>query len=179
MPGNDPTRSGTRRFVIKLYLFCHGKVTHRKTAAFGGRCFRPCRSRSEKISLFSHAAFGTFRFRRMRFVAFGRPGSDLLSRVLRRSTIGSGGLNGRVRNGIGWGPSDKATRSTRRMKRRRHRLSVVEPQRTAISSPRMGFSEVTIKPIGRLVPVSFTRRRASTPGLSTWWSTTILSETLF
>ena len=26
------------------------------------------------------------------------------------------GLNDRVRNGIGWGPSDKATRSTRRMK---------------------------------------------------------------
>ena len=41
----------------------------------------------------------------------GRPGGDLLSRALRRSTIGSGGLNDRVRNGIGWGPSDIATRS--------------------------------------------------------------------
>ncbi len=47
----------------------------------------------------------------------GRPGGDLLSRALRRSTIGSGGLNGRVRNGIGWGPSDIATRSTRRTRR--------------------------------------------------------------
>ena len=45
----------------------------------------------------------------------GRPGGDLLSRALRRSTIGSGGLNDRVRNGIGWGTSDIATRSTRRI----------------------------------------------------------------
>ena len=44
---------------------------------------------------------------------FGRPRGDLLSRALRRSTIGSGGLNDRVRNGIGWGTSDIATRSTR------------------------------------------------------------------
>jgi len=43
----------------------------------------------------------------------------------------------------------------------------------------MGFDEVTIKPIERLVPVSFTGRPASTPGLSTWWSTTALSEALF
>ena len=54
---------------------------------------------------------------RIVFVIFGcppcRPGGDLLSRALRRSTIGSGGLNDRVRNGIGWGTSDIATRSTR------------------------------------------------------------------
>ena len=31
----------------------------------------------------------------------GRPGGDLLSRVLRRSTIGAEGFHGRVRNGIG------------------------------------------------------------------------------
>ena len=36
----------------------------------------------------------------------------------------------------------------------------------------------TIKPIERLVPVSFTRCRASTPGLSTWWSTTALEGEL-
>ena len=35
------------------------------------------------------------------WVAFGRPGSDLLSRVLRRSTIGAEGFHGRVRDGIG------------------------------------------------------------------------------
>src|SRR5262249_36593377 len=34
----------------------------------------------------------------------GRPGGDLLSRALRRSTIGPEGLNDRVRNGIGWDP---------------------------------------------------------------------------
>ena len=34
-------------------------------------------------------------------VAFCRPGSDLLSRVLRRSTIGAGEFHGRVRDGIG------------------------------------------------------------------------------
>ena len=32
---------------------------------------------------------------------FGRPGSDLLSHVLRRSTIGAEGFHGRVRDGIG------------------------------------------------------------------------------
>jgi hypothetical protein len=33
--------------------------------------------------------------------ALGRPGSDRLSRVLRRSTMGAGGFHGRVRDGIG------------------------------------------------------------------------------
>jgi hypothetical protein len=32
----------------------------------------------------------------------GRPGSDLLSHALRRSTIGAEGFHGRVRDGIGW-----------------------------------------------------------------------------
>ena len=44
---------------------------------------------------------------------FGGPGGDLLSRALRRSTIGPGGLNDRVRNGIGWGTSGIATRSAK------------------------------------------------------------------
>src|SRR6516225_258956 len=35
------------------------------------------------------------------------------------------------------------------------------------------------KPIERLGPVSSTRCRAFTPGLSTWWSTTALGETWF
>ena len=43
----------------------------------------------------------------------GRPGSDLLSHALRHSTIGPGGLNDRVRDGIGWGPPGIATRSTK------------------------------------------------------------------
>ena len=39
--------------------------------------------------------------------------------------------------------------------------------------------QIEIEPIGRLGPVSFTRYRASTPGLSTWWSSTALRETWF
>src|ERR1700676_5055125 len=35
------------------------------------------------------------------FSGLGRPGGDLLSRVLRRSTIGAEGFHGRVRDGIG------------------------------------------------------------------------------
>lgn len=46
---------------------------------------------------------------------FSGPGGDLLSRALRRSTIGPGGLNDRVRNGIGWGTPGIATRSAKRM----------------------------------------------------------------
>src|SRR5438045_5476649 len=41
---------------------------------------------------------------------FCRPGGDRLSRVLTRSTIGAGGFNGRVRNGIGWNSPAKTTR---------------------------------------------------------------------
>ena len=48
--------------------------------------------------------------RRFRVVhALGRAGSDLLSRVLRRSTIGAEGFNGRIRNGIGFSPLAKTT----------------------------------------------------------------------
>ena len=46
--------------------------------------------------------------------AFGRPGGDLLSRVLRRSTIGAGAFHGRVRNGIGCSRSAMTTRSAKR-----------------------------------------------------------------
>ena len=46
--------------------------------------------------------------------AFYRPGSDLLSRVLRRSTISAGAFHGRVRNGIGCSRSAITTRSTKR-----------------------------------------------------------------
>ena len=39
------------------------------------------------------------------------PGSDLLSHALRHSTISAGGLNDRVRDGIGWGTPAITTRS--------------------------------------------------------------------
>jgi hypothetical protein len=47
------------------------------------------------------------------FLAFNRPGSDLLSRVLRRSTIGAGAFHGRVRNGNGCSHPAITTRSTK------------------------------------------------------------------
>ena len=43
----------------------------------------------------------------------GRSGSDLLSRVLRRSTIGARGFHGRVRDGIGCLPPAITTRSSK------------------------------------------------------------------
>ena len=39
-----------------------------------------------------------------------KPGNDLLSHGLCRSTIGAGGLNFRVRNGNGWVPAAMVTR---------------------------------------------------------------------
>jgi hypothetical protein len=46
-------------------------------------------------------------------LVLGRPGSDLLSRVLRRSTIGAGVFHGRVRNGIGCSHPAITTRSAK------------------------------------------------------------------
>lgn len=53
-----------------------------------------------------------FAFRK-NLIAFSRPGSDLLSRVLRRSTIGAGAFHGRVRNGNGCGHPAITTRSAK------------------------------------------------------------------
>ena len=47
--------------------------------------------------------------------AFCRPGSDLLSQVLRHSTIGAGVFDGRVRDGIESGHSARATRPAKRI----------------------------------------------------------------
>src|SRR3954453_23525595 len=44
---------------------------------------------------------------------FGGPGGDRLSRGLSRSIMGAGGFHGRVRDGIGCGPSAMATRSSK------------------------------------------------------------------
>ena len=66
------------------------------------------------------------------FVAFGRPGSDLLSRVLRRSTMGAGAFHGRVRNGNGCSRPAITTRSAKRNKLRSCRHSPVCLFRTSI-----------------------------------------------
>ena len=44
---------------------------------------------------------GAFNGDRLRKIVFGRPGDDLLSQVLRHSTIGARAFDGRVRDGIG------------------------------------------------------------------------------
>ena len=46
--------------------------------------------------------YKTDKFRMSNESEFRRPGSDLLSRALRQSTIGAAEFHGRVRNGIGW-----------------------------------------------------------------------------
>ena len=46
----------------------------------------------------------------MRDAVLGRPGDDLLSQVLRHSTIGAEAFDGRVRDGIGSDHLAKATR---------------------------------------------------------------------
>ena len=117
--------------------------------------------------------------------ALGRPGDVLLSHALRRSTIGAEGLYGRVRNGIGCGSLAVTTRSSKRAGNTRQKagrryydcdflLSVWDLN--ALGLPL--HMTVAIKPIERLVPVSFIRYRTSTPGLSTWWSSTALKGEL-
>src|SRR6201985_2533068 len=93
----------------------------------------------------------------------GRPGGDLLSRVLRRSTIGAEGFHGRVRNGIGCIAP-------------RHNHQVIEASKGCEEEVHfIGLShhlliaacDERIKPMEQLVPVSCTHYCASTPGLST------------
>src|SRR5215472_113766 len=86
--------------------------------------------------------------RRKRVRALKRPGSDLLSRVLRHSTIGAEGFHGRVRNGIGCSPFATATRSFER----------AEEESPWASRPAADVDRCTeqheIKPIELLVPLS-------------------------
>ena len=110
----------------------------------------------------------------------GRPGGDLLSHVLRRSTIGAAALNGRVRDGIGL---RRFARTTRPAKDNGNEASVLE--RDALGSHLVGATRAlwtlkmrAIKPIERLVPVSYMHYCTSTPGLSTWSSSTVLKGML-
>ena len=116
----------------------------------------------------------------MHVSGLGRPGGDLLSRVLRRSTIGAEGFHGRVRDGIGClTPRHDHQVVASRNGRRREEAPFVQAFAGGKSwgarvRPRDLFLLPWIKPIERLVPVSFAHRCASTPGLSTWWSSTAL-----
>src|SRR5437764_4772648 len=109
------------------------------------------------------------------------PGGDLLFRALRRSTIGAEGFHGRVRDGIGcFAPryGHQAVQAFPLLKVRSE-LCVSSSRVAALSSCDSCRWMRTLKPIERLVPVSCADCSASTSGLSTWWSTTALSETWF
>ena len=122
----------------------------------------------------------------------GRPGDDLLSRALRQSTIGATSFHGRVRNGIGWDTCAITTWSSRHMnfiwtppttRRRDAAQNEEDIQNLSVSLqilPSAGncLYARLIKPIERLVPISFTHYCASTLGLSTWWSSTVLKRIL-
>lgn len=128
-------------------------------------------------------------------VVLGRPGNDLLSRVLRHSTIGAEEFNGRVRDGIGFlaprsnhrtGEEQRQVRPQGSILGLDPRISLLQAQPSARSSQRPNVKGLSlparsrtwimraIKPIERLVPVSSTRHRAYTSGLSTWSSSTAL-----
>ena len=117
----------------------------------------------------------------------GGPGGDLLSHVLRRSTIGAEGFHGRVRDGIGCGPLAMTTRSTNRPAGVGRHCRVLRTceyvmrltdacLRSLVFVSSCGLAAARdalageIKPIERLVRLSFTRCRASTRLLSTGWS---------
>ena len=111
-----------------------------------------------------------------------------------RSTMGAAGFHGRVRDGSGGAPALSATRSGKRPAppaRPRSRgpggagaggpasragawtgraAAAAAAAAAAWGAVAAGGS----RSIGRLGPVSFARRRACTPGLSTWWSATAL-----
>jgi hypothetical protein len=83
------------------------------------------------------------------------------------STIGAGGLNGRVRDGNGCFPSAIATGNREAIwtiwtGRNCERLTIESKRVVAHSG-----EDIMVKPHGHLVPVSSTPRGASTPGLST------------
>ena len=121
-----------------------------------------------------------------RFHEAGRPGSDLLSRALRQSTIGAASFHDRVRNGVGWDTCAITTWSSSCMKRCIRRAGRRCGGKTSnkywvackIAVRGICLCARLIKPIERLVPVSFTHYCASTPGLSTWWSSTVLKRIL-
>ena len=80
-----------------------------------------------------------------------RFGGDLLSHVLRRSTIGATALNGRVRDGIGCFARAKATRpEKKRYRRYPFGVSVVQ----GCFWKKVCLLPDQIKPIEPLVPVN-------------------------
>jgi hypothetical protein len=125
-------------------------------------------------------------------LVLGRPGSDLLSQGLSHSTIGAEEFNGRVRDGIGF---KLLARTTRPAKDKEYEASSNAKRSSAVPGLDSGthaqdsrrsyahdapwtLKMRAIKPIERLVPVSCMHYCTSTPGLSTWSSSTVLKGIL-
>lgn len=92
-----PEQIGSQ-FVSCCILLCISAFGKQKGPLWAALCFR----------------LGPLEVMRRLYVAFSRPGSDRLSRVLRRSTIGAGAFHGRVRNGNGCSRPAMTTRSAKR-----------------------------------------------------------------
>src|SRR5580658_7572938 len=136
----------------------------------GGKSRETLERPTKKRRLPEETAFCLIMTRKEEVFVLGRPGSDLLSQGLSHSTIGAEEFNGRVRDGIGF---KLLARTTRPAKDKETKQAEVFAHK-ALWTLKMR----AIKPIERLVPVSYMRCRTSTPGLSTWWSTTVLKGIL-
>ncbi|KAF3945640.1 hypothetical protein CMV_028005 [Castanea mollissima] len=93
--------------------------------------------------------------------------------------MGAETFDGRVRDGIGSCRLAKATRPAKIVGVGEESVVVFGSRRARrrVGADGHGLMRA-IKPNERLVPVSFTRRRAFTSGLSTWWSSTALQGEL-
>ena len=152
---------------------------HRQTAAFAWRS----------------PPFVRVKHRKEEFSTLRRPGNGLLSQVLRHSTIGARAFDGRVRDGIGSDRSAKVTRPAKGEKEANFFGACTHPNDaddTGLAKVLYDFAHAlsrrhrthghrvmrAFKPIELLVPVSSTPCGASTPGLSTWSSSTALEGEL-
>jgi hypothetical protein len=149
--GSQKSRRGV---AAAASLSAEGSSTNKTAAISGGRFAR----------LWMHSSSSK------RLSVLGRPGSDLLFQALRLSTIGAGEFNGRVRDGIGYRLPANTTRPAKNGVKQAVSFHALTRGRA--------LKIRAIKPNERLVPVSSTRCRAYTPGLSTWWSTTALKGEL-
>lgn len=142
---------------------------------------RHSRAQTKTPPRFSEAAFSYSYIERGEFLVLGRPGSDLLSQGLSHSTIGAEEFNGRVRDGIGLRLFAKTTRPA---KDKKTKQAIFVWRLAPLIHSGLDLAILwtlkmrAIKPIERLVPVSYMHYCTSTPGLSTWWSSTVLKGML-
>src|SRR5262245_60089247 len=128
-------------------------------------------------------------------LVLGRPGSDLLSQGLSHSTIGAEEFNGRVRDGIGFMLLARTTRPAKHKETKQAASAMRSGEwgvansewnisiRHSIFAIRYSRVSLTLKmrasnPIERVLPVSCMHYCTSTPGLSTWSSSTVLKGML-